>query len=179
VWSEVSYYKDDSSMSVGGMFGGSKPAYEKYDMVESKNYPGKPSSWYPRLDTWRPDIVKIGPNGKPEKFYDMKFPGDEKLDHYRREAYEEIAQKHAGSKKKFDEFHVEDRCKCGQEQEQPASQPAMQKSPAQRLKDALTPDGKPELPPFIPPPEGGSRPKPGQLPRPVPLPVPGLPPVLI
>jgi hypothetical protein len=172
VWSEVSYYKKDDPMSVGGPFGRVKPVHKKYDMVESKDYPGKPSSWYPRPDTWRPDIVKIGPNRKPEKFYDMKFPGDKDLEYDREKAYREIAQKHTGNEGNFEEFWIEDRCKCGQKQEQkqPASQPAAQKSPAQRLKDALTPGGEPELPPSFPPPEGGGRPKPGRLPMPIPLP---------
>ncbi|MDR1662493.1 MAG: hypothetical protein LBR95_08760, partial [Azoarcus sp.] len=42
VWSEVSYYKEDAVMRTGGIFGGSTPVHEKYDMVESREYPGKP-----------------------------------------------------------------------------------------------------------------------------------------
>jgi hypothetical protein len=38
VWSEVSYYKEDSVMSRGGIFGGSTPVHEKYDMVESREH---------------------------------------------------------------------------------------------------------------------------------------------
>ena len=176
VWSEVSYYKDDSVMRTGGVFGGSTPVYEKNDMVESREYPGKPSSWYPRTGTWRLDVVKIGPDGEPEKFYDMKFPGDEPKNDLgweeRKRAYEAIAEKHTGDKGNYDTFVVEEECPdCGkqtQEQRQPQPEQAMQeksKSLWQQFKDW---DRLPEKPPI-----GPSKPTPPATP-PI-LPLPGMP----
>jgi hypothetical protein len=114
--------------------------YEKYDMVESRNYPGKPTSWYPRPDTWRLDVVKVGPNGRPEKFYDMKFPGDDPKQNEdwerRKRAYEAIAEKQpekatqGESKSLGEQFRDWDRLP---------------------EKPSIGPDGSPPKPPSMPP----------------------------
>jgi hypothetical protein len=143
-------------------------------MVESREYPGKPTSWYPRSGTWRLDVVKIGPNGKPEKFYDMKFPGDEPkeedADWKRREAaYEAIAKKYTGDKDSYKTFVVKEECGDCQKQEQRQPEQATQgesRSLGQQFRDW---DRLPEKPPIG---TDGS-PKPPALP-PI-LPLPGLP----
>ena len=169
-------------MRVDGIFGGSKPTYEKYDMVESKNYPGKPSSWYPQPGTWRPDIVKIGPNGKPEKFYDMKFPGDKPENdpnwRERKEAYEAIAKKHTGDKGNYETFVVEKICPdCGkQTREQPQPEQATQEESKNLWQEFREWDRRPAKPSFGP--DGlPTKPKPPATP-PI-LPLPGFLPILI
>jgi hypothetical protein len=142
--------------------------YEKYDMVESRNYPGKPTSWYPRPDTWRLDVVKVGPNGKPEKFYDMKFPGDtpgnDRNWRERKTAYEAIAEKHTGDKANYKTFVVEEECGDCQKQEQEQHQPEKaaqgeSRSLGEQFREwdrlperpPIGPDGLPPKPPFTPP----------------------------
>jgi uncharacterized Zn-binding protein involved in type VI secretion len=168
VWSEVSFYKNDDSPY------NNPPSYRKYDLLESENYPGKPTSWYPRSDTWRIDVVKIGANGKPEKFYDMKFPPDDPTfskDTGRKKAYEAIAKKHTGSGGNFEVFDVADRCACGKEQEKGKEQTQTeQKSFTDKIKDIFR---KPEPPIDFPP--GGNKPPTA----PPAIPLPGIPPILI
>ncbi|MDR1228854.1 MAG: hypothetical protein LBK55_07535 [Azoarcus sp.] len=180
VWSEVSYHKYDSVSSNTDGFGMTRKDYEKYDLVESRAYPGKPTSWYPRPNTWRLDVLKIGSDGKPEKFYDMKFPGDKTENDLnwpeRKKAYENIAKKHTGDQDNYVTFDIEKKCRNCQKQEQEQPQQSTQgesKGIGERFKDILK---SPEPPPSFPP-DPGSGPKPPSLP-PV-LPLPGMPPILI
>ena len=100
VWSEVNYYLSD----VGN-------GKTKWKMLESETYPGKPSYYYPRYDTRRIDVIKVGPNG-PEVFYDMKFGDDDPTfnkDKQRLMDYQKVAKDNEG---KYQTFVVEDECKC-------------------------------------------------------------------
>jgi len=158
VWSEVSYYKEDSfSKDTGSL------EHEQYDLVESNNYPGKPTSHYPVNDTWRLDVVKIGPDGNPEKFYDMKFPGDHfnpinnPKDKKRKTAYEEIAAKNkekygTGEYMTFDVMDECNRCQKQEEEEtsrQPETRPESETNKFYRVPQQ---PGGISLPPPISPP---------------------------
>jgi len=143
-----------------------------YDLFESPKYPGKPAQYYPLDSTWRMDVIKIGTNGKPEKFYDMKFPGDDVKfgnDENRLEAYKNIAEKYSGKKSNFVIFDVNDRCRCDdnskEEETQNAQEP--QKSWSDKLKEALTPNTEPT--PF--PGAEGKKPKPPMIPPFLPTPM--------
>jgi hypothetical protein len=177
----VSYYKEDAVMRTGGIFGGSTPVHEKYDMVESREYPGKPTSWYPRSGTWRLDVVKIGPNGKPEKFYDMKFPRDEPENDpkwsEREAAYKAIAKEHTHADGNYKTFIVEEECGNCRKQEQEQRQPekATQGESESLWQQFKNWDRLPEKPPIGP---DGSPPKPPSTP-PVLPPLPGMPPIPI
>jgi hypothetical protein len=180
VWAEVSYWKNDSMMLKPNTFS-SKPTHEKYDLVESQSYPGKPTSQVPVADTWRLDVVKVGPNGEPQKFYDMKFPTDnpEKDTGWkkRKDAYEAIAKKHTGSKDNFVIFDVAKRCACGKKEGQPQTQPQQEpeKSTFDKFKDLFKKTPKEE--PFPLNPDGDGKPKPPSSPPAIPLPLPGMPPI--
>jgi hypothetical protein len=124
------------------------------------------------------DVVKINKNGKPEKFYDMKFSEADKKafekDKERKKAYEKIAERYTSSKSNFIPFDVEERCGClrkKQEEEQRQQQEAQEqpKSLWQRFKEMLPSPKPPASPtPF---------PQPSPMPLPVPLPFPPLLPI--
>jgi len=170
VWAEVSYRKYNSDHGVGGAFGTIKWDQEQYDLVESRSYPGKPTSASIVDDSWRLDVVKIGSNGKPEKFYDMKFPTDNtsfKGEEAREKAYQAIAKKHTGSEDNYVTFVVAERCACEKKQEEKQTQQAPKESWFERF------NRKPEKPLDFPPdPGGGTKPPntPGGAPVPIPLP---------
>ena len=89
-----------------------------WDMIGSKSNPDLPTSNYIRPNSRRPDITRLGPDGKPSKIYDVKFPtdptGNGNMGKLRQEEYEEIAKKHTGSRDNFEEFNVKERCGgCG------------------------------------------------------------------
>jgi len=180
VWSEASFRKSDSTeMKPSNLFNWDKlePLHSMYDLFESPKYPGKPAQYYPLNDTWRMDVVKIGTNGKPEKFYDMKFPGDDVKfgnDRDRLNAYRDIAEKYTGDRDNFVAFDVNKRCPCSDDSKEKEMQNVQepQKSWSDKLKDALTPNT--ESTPF--PGGEGKKPKPSVvppiLPGPMGLPIP-------
>jgi hypothetical protein len=176
MWSEVSFYKRDvAPTSVDPHW------HSEFDMVMSRSYPDKPSHYFPRRDTWRIDVVKINKNGKPEKFYDMKFSKadmDDLMSHPDRlKAYRKIAVRYTGSEDNFVPFDVQKRCGClqkkqeeeRQKQQEPQEEPKSLiqrfmeffRSPRQRPEEQLSPT--PEYQPF---------PQPRPMPMPMPMPVP-------
>jgi len=176
VWSEVSFRKYDStSGSISGL-GVRKPDYRQYDLVMSENYPGKPSSAPIVSDSWRLDVVKIGSNGKPEKFYDMKFGEDDptfKGERNRLEAYRAIAEKHTGSTGNYVTFDVEKRCGCNKRKEETQTQQAPKKSWFERF------NKKPDKPINFPPGGDSGKPAPPVKPPVILPPLPGMPPIKI
>jgi uncharacterized Zn-binding protein involved in type VI secretion len=174
VWSEVSFHKYDAIMLEERFFGLGRPApvYRKYDLVESRTYPGKPTSQHIVSGTWRLDVVKIGSNGKPEKMYDMKFPGDG-IEEGRRKAYRAIAKKHTGNEENFDVFDVAKKCECMKQEKETQTQ-TERKSILEKARDIFR---KPEKPIDFPPSPGA--PKPPTKPPVILPPIPGLPPIRI
>ncbi|MDR2925970.1 MAG: hypothetical protein LBU76_08525, partial [Azoarcus sp.] len=142
---------------------------------------GKPSSWYPRNNTWRLDVVKVGPDGRLEKFYDMKFKGDDPTfrgEEERLEAYKAIAEKYTGSKDNFVPFVVEKECACPKQDEaQPQARPQTQREPEENLLDKFKEMLKPaEKPIDFPPDPDAPKPPPPRSPALLP-PLPGMPPI--
>jgi hypothetical protein len=135
VWSEVSFRKNDDSPF------NNPPSHRRYDVVESRACPGKPTSAAVRNDTWRLDVVKVGPDGSLEMFYDMKFGNDDpkfRKDPERQRAHEAIAKKYTGSKGNFVPFVVKDRCGCMKRDEaQPQTQTQPQREPKESLFDKV------------------------------------------
>lgn len=86
-----------------------------WDMIGSKSNPGLPSSHYPWPGSRRLDICRIGADGQLSKIFDVKFPGDSLEDEVANE-YRSIAERHTGSKKNFEEFIVDERCNCDDEE---------------------------------------------------------------
>jgi hypothetical protein len=171
VWSEVSFHKNDDWAS-------SPPSHRRYDVVESRAYPGKPTSAAIRNDTWRLDVVKVGPDGRLEMFYDMKFGKDDpnfRKDPDRKRAYEAIAKKYTGSEGNFVPFVVEKECGCMKRDEaQPQAQPQPQREPKKSLLDKFKEMLRPSERPIDFPPDPDA-PKPPTAPPVMPLPLPGMP----
>ena len=74
------------------------------------------------------------------KIYDVKFPGDS-LGEAAENDYREIAERHTGSKKNFEEFNVDKRCNCDDEAPPqhpvPVTAPEAKKSFIDKYGDAL------------------------------------------
>jgi hypothetical protein len=164
----VSFRKNDDSPF------NNPPSHRRYDVVESRTYPGKPTSAAVRNDTWRLDVVKVGPDGRLEKFYDMKFKNDKPDKNWfdRKKAYKAIAAHHGG---RYETFVVEKKCHCPKQDEaQPQTQP--QHEPEENLldkfKEMLRPAEKPLDFPLDP---GAPKPPPPRSPALPPLP--GMPPI--
>jgi hypothetical protein len=92
-----------------------------WDMIGSKANANIPSSNYIRPDSRRLDITRIGKDGKVNKLMDMKFGKDE-LSRKAGDDYKDIAKKHTGSEENFEEFRVEERCDCSDDE--PPQNPA-------------------------------------------------------
>jgi len=111
-----------------------------WDMIGSKSNPGLPSSQYPWPDSRRLDIGRIGADGKLSKIFDVKFPGDSLEDEAARD-YRDIAERHTGDEKNFEEFKVSDRCNCDDEAPPqhpvPVTAPEAKKSFIDKYGDAL------------------------------------------
>lgn len=86
-----------------------------WDMIGSKSNPGLPSSHYPWPDSRRLDICRIGEGGQLSKIYDIKF-GDDPLSESAERDYQKIAERHTGSEDNFEEFKVDQRCNCDDEE---------------------------------------------------------------
>lgn len=91
-----------------------------WDLIGSTENPEVPTSAYLRPNSRRLDVADVQ-NGEVKKLYDMKF-GPDKLTAEADEDYREIAKKHTGSRKNFEEFRVDERCDC--DDDWPPKQPA-------------------------------------------------------
>lgn len=111
-----------------------------WDMIASKSNPGLPSSHYPWNNSRRLDIGRIGEDGKLSKLFDVKF-GDDPLGEEVADDYQEIAERQTGSKKNFEEFRVDDRCNCDDDEPPqhpvPVLAPEPKKSFIDKYGDAL------------------------------------------
>ncbi|MBU6258842.1 MAG: DUF4150 domain-containing protein [Burkholderiales bacterium] len=105
-----------------------------WEMIGSKADTNVPTSNYIRPDSRRPDIVRMGEDGKPSKIFDMKF-GKDPLDAKAKREYEDIAQRHTGDPENFEEFRVNDRCDC--DDNEPPQNPAPVTVPAPQKKGLL------------------------------------------
>ncbi|MDR3086876.1 MAG: hypothetical protein LBU45_02860 [Azoarcus sp.] len=141
-----------------------------WDIIESRKNPGKPTSWFVRPNSRRPDFVQLGQKGEITRILEVKFPGDKPMPDDRLKDYQNITKKHTGDKDNLDQFFVDERCNCPerkrkeQEQKQKQENPEEGKSIFQKLGDALKP-GKEEdpFPPELFPPSG-QKPKPPSVP---------------
>ncbi|MET0026293.1 MAG: DUF4150 domain-containing protein [Candidatus Thiodiazotropha sp.] len=99
-----------------------------WDMIESNSNPGMPSSQYPWSMSRRLDVARIGSDGNPNKLIDMKF-GKDSMDPWAENDYRRIAEKHTGSEENFEEFRVDDRCDCGDDDDDLQPDPVPVASP--------------------------------------------------
>ncbi|WP_322047404.1 DUF4150 domain-containing protein [Paraburkholderia sp. J67] len=127
------YYKDGYPKSDAEMW--REVSYEKgsWTLKGSKANSDIPSSNMLWPNTRRLDVVRVE-DGKPTKFFDMKF-GDDSLTPEAEKAYKSIAAKYTGDEDDFDEFRIDEKCDCNDDW--PPKAPVSVGAPAAEQKSLL------------------------------------------